>query len=85
MAKKVRNSTSQLPAVTRREYAELVVRLGSVEIQAQRNRATIDAQAQRLVQLQEQIDALKAPAVTQQLTQEIAALPLTPGTPTVES
>jgi hypothetical protein len=85
VAKRIRSGKSKLPAVTRREYAEVVVRLGSLEIQVQRNRTTIELQAQRIVELQEQIDALKAPAVAQQLTQELAAVPLAPGIPTVES
>ena len=75
---------SSRPAVSRREYAELVVRLGSVELQIQRNRAELELHAQRIAQLQELVAALKAAAVPSALASEIPPLPLPP-TPTVES
>ena len=71
------------PAVSRREYAELVVRLGSVELQIQRNRAELELHAQRIAQLQESVDALKAAALPTALANEMP-LPIPP-TPTVES
>ncbi len=87
--KSKRRARAPLPrntsSVTRREYAEVVVRLGSVELQIQRNRAIIDLQTQRIAQLLEQINELKAAVATQSLAQEIPALPLIPTTPTVES
>jgi hypothetical protein len=75
---------SSRSAVSRREYAELVVRLGSVELQAQRNRAELELHAQRIAQLQELVDALKAAAVSPALASEIPPLPIPP-MPTVES
>jgi CII-binding regulator of phage lambda lysogenization HflD len=71
-------------AVTRREYAELAVRLGSAELQMQRNRTVIDALVQRVAQLQEQVSALHANAAQQTLVAELPALPPAT-TPTVES
>jgi hypothetical protein len=55
-----------------------------VERQIQRNRATIELQAQRIGQLQEQIAAIKAAAAQQTLSNDLAVLPL-PVPPTVES
>jgi hypothetical protein len=71
--------------VTRREYAELVVRLGSVELQMQRNRAIIDLNTQRITQVLDQVNELKATAATTSLANELPALPLPVTTPTVES
>jgi hypothetical protein len=71
-------------SVTRREYAELAVRLGAVEMQMQRNRTTVEAQALRIAQLQEQVNALQASTVTQAFGTDLPALPSVP-TPTVES
>jgi hypothetical protein len=71
--------------VTRREYAELVVRLGSVELLAHRNRAVLDRQAQRIAQLEEQLRALQADALARSLPQKIPAAPASPPIPTVES
>jgi hypothetical protein len=88
-SKPKRRARATLPpvrrSVTRREYAAVVVRLGTLEIQVQRNRGTIELQAQRIGHLQEQIEVLKAAAAQQTLATEIAALPLSPTTPTVES
>jgi hypothetical protein len=70
--------------VTRREYAELAVRLGSAELQMQRNRAAIDLLAQRVAQLHEQVNALQASMVTPAFGTELPALPPAT-TPTVES
>ena len=93
MTKKLRRSAAtkrrrvSIPAtrrsVTRREYAELALRLGAVEMQMQRNRTEIERQAQRIVQLQEQVNALLAKTLTPSLGPEIALPPTT--TPTVES
>ena len=58
--------------VTRREYAEVAVRLGALEMQVQRNRGTMELQAQRIARLQEEIDALKASAARQTLATEMA-------------
>jgi hypothetical protein len=69
-------------SVTRREYAELVVRLGSVELQAQRNRATLDLQARRIAELQEQLSLLQA---AQSLAKDVPGVPVPPPIPTVES
>jgi hypothetical protein len=81
-----RGSISPRRSVTRREYAELAVRLGAIELQAQRNRAAIELQAERLTHLQEQVNALTAAAAgAQALSQEGPAAPLTPTTRTVES
>jgi hypothetical protein len=77
--------TAPRPGVTRREYAEVVVRLGSVELQIQRNRAVIDLQGQRINQLQEQLNAVGAAAASQTASAEIPALPIAVSTPTVES
>jgi hypothetical protein len=71
-------------SVTRREYAELAVRLGSAELQMQRNRTIIDGLVQRVAQLQEQVIALYASAAKQALVTDLPALPPTT-TPTVES
>jgi hypothetical protein len=59
------------------------MRLGALEMQVQRNRVIIDLQAQRIVQLQEQLDVIKTAATQQTLANEIAAL--SPTTPTIES
>ena len=63
-SKSKRRSSAATPgarqSVTRREYAELVVRLGSVELQAQRNRATLDLHAQKIAQLQQELSLAQA-------------------------
>jgi hypothetical protein len=76
--------TASRRPVTRREYAELLVRLGSVELQVRRNRADLELQARRIAQLEGQIAApnAAAPAVTRPV--EIAAL-VVPPAPPVES
>jgi hypothetical protein len=71
--------------VTRREYAEVVLRLGSVERQAQQNRAAIELQAQRIIQLQEQLNAVATAAPPHTVSAEIPELPMTMTAPTVES
>ena len=70
--------------VTRRDYAELVVRLGATELQVKRHRAAIEQQARLITQMQAQLDALKTVAAAQTLAHDLAALPL-PTPPTVES
>jgi hypothetical protein len=70
--------------VTRREYAELVVRLVATEAQTQRQRAALAVQEQRITQLQEEMDALKKATVAQAIANDIALVPL-PATPTIES
>jgi hypothetical protein len=75
---------SSRPGVSRQEYAELVVRLGSVELQAQRNRAELELHAQRIAQLQELVAALKAAALSAAVASDMPPLPIPP-TPTVES
>jgi hypothetical protein len=67
--------------VTRREYAEVVVRLGAAELQLQRTRAALETQAQRIAQLEEQVTALTSATAAQAL----ATLPVPATTPTVES
>lgn len=70
--------------VTRREYAEIVVRLAATEVQTQRQRAALELQEQRITHLQEQIDALKNTTVAQALANDISTVPL-PARPTIES
>lgn len=70
--------------VTRREYAELLLRLAATEVQTQRQRAALELQEQRITQLQEQIDALKNTTVAQAVANDLAAVPL-PVAPTIES
>ncbi|RPI57772.1 MAG: hypothetical protein EHM55_00655 [Acidobacteria bacterium] len=77
------DGASPRTGVSRREYAELVVRLGSVELQLQRSRAELEVHARRIAQLQEQLESLKA-ATPAPAIAEIAALPLPPK-PVVES
>jgi hypothetical protein len=62
----------------------LALRLGSAELQMQRNRTIIDGLVQRVAQLQDQITALHASAAKQALVTELPMLPPTT-TPTVES
>ena len=76
--------SSMRSGVSRREYAEVVVRLGSVELQAQRNRAELELHAQRIAQLQELVESLKRTSPSPALSSEIPALPIPPK-PTVES
>ena len=90
-SKPKRRSHASVPArrqaVTRREYAELVVRLGSAELQMQRNRASIDSQAQLIRQLQDQLNALAIAQSPQavSVSGDNPALPIAVATPTVES
>ena len=70
--------------VSRREYAELVLRLGSVELQVQRNRAEIELHTQRIAQLQDTMDALKIASPSSAFASDLPAL-TTPPKPTVES
>jgi hypothetical protein len=70
--------------VSRREYAELVVRLGGVELQAQRNRAELELHAARIAQFEEIFENLRKAASAATLSSDIPDLPITP-TPTVES
>jgi hypothetical protein len=70
--------------VTRREYAELVVRIGSVELQAHRNRAILDLQAKRIAQMQEELNRLHASAVQSRVA-DVAGLAMAPPAATVES
>ena len=85
-SKSKRRSSAAAPgarqSVTRREYAELVVRLGSVELQVQRNRAMLDLHAQRIAQLQEQLSL--AHAAAQPPGTDTMAVPIPP-LPIVES
>ena len=74
----------QRRSVTRREYAELVVRLAATEVQTQRQRAVLELQEQRISHLQEQIDALKTTTATQARANDLSVVPL-PVTPTIES
>jgi hypothetical protein len=69
--------------VSRREYAELVLRLGSAELQVQRNRAELELHASRIAQLHEILDHLMQAAEAAAAAKD---LPL-PGPParTVES
>jgi hypothetical protein len=76
-------SRSSRTGVSRREYAELVLRLGSVELQVQRNRAEIELHTQRIAHLQDTIEALKTTSAAV-LSTDIAALPAPP-TGTIES
>ena len=88
-SKPKRRSHASVPArrqtVTRREYAELVVRLGSAELQMQRNRASIDLQAQLIRQLQDQLSAIAIAQSPQAVSGENPVLPIAVATPTVES
>jgi hypothetical protein len=70
--------------VTRREYAELVVRLGSLELQAQRNRARLEVQGERIAQMQEQLDMLRA-SRGQSPAADIRGIAMPPPPATVES
>jgi hypothetical protein len=65
--------------VTRYEFAEVVLRLSQLETLVNRNRTDLDIQFTRIVQLQDQIDALTKlqPPAT------ISALPIQPK-PTIE-
>jgi uncharacterized coiled-coil protein SlyX len=71
-------------SITRREYAELAVRLGAAELQMQRNRAIIDGLVQRVAQLQEQVMALQASTAKPAPVTDFPIMPPTT-TPTVES
>ncbi len=75
---------SRRSSVSRREYAELVVRLGTVELQARRYRGELEAQARRIAQLQDQLDRLKPAATSAAHASDIVVLPL-PAKPIVES
>ena len=79
------NVPTQRRAVTRGEYAEVVVRLGAVELQMQRNRADIDLQAQRIAQLQEQLRAIPTALPAQTVSKEMPPLPIATTAPAVES
>ncbi len=72
------------PSVSRREYAEVVLRLGSIELQVQRNRAELELHAQRIADLQELVRSLNKATLSPALSNEIPPLPLPPK-PTVES
>jgi hypothetical protein len=74
-AKTVRSSSR---AVTRREYAELVVRLGSVELQTQRTRAELELHARRIAQLHDLVEALRLAGAASALSSEMAVLPAPP-------
>jgi hypothetical protein len=69
--------------VTRREYAELIVRLGSVELQAHRNRVTLDLQGQRIAQMQEELNLLHTS--TGRRTTDMTGIAIPPPPATVES
>jgi hypothetical protein len=58
--------------VSRREYAELVLRLGSAELQMQRNRAELELLASRVTHLQEILDNLMQVAEAAAATKEIS-------------
>jgi hypothetical protein len=75
---------SSRSGVSRREYAELVLRLGSLELQVQRNRAELELHAHRIADLQETVEALKLAAPSAALSSEIPSLPAPPK-PVVES
>jgi hypothetical protein len=70
--------------ISRREYAELVLRLSSAELQAQRNRAELDLHAARITELQGILENLMRAADAAAAASELPALPHTP-TRTVES
>ena len=65
-------------------YAEVVLRLGSVELQVQRNRAELELHAQRIAELQDLVRSLNKATLSPALSSEIPPLPL-PLKPTVES
>lgn len=79
------NVAAPRQAVTRREYAELVLRLASAELQTKKNRAAIDLQAQQIRQLQDQVNALAVALPSQPVSRDIPALPIAVVTPTIES
>ena len=78
-----RSAPRSRPAVSRREYAEVVLRLGSLELQVQRNRAELELHAQRIAELQEFVASRKT--AVSPLSSEIPPLPIPPPTSTVES
>jgi hypothetical protein len=69
--------------ISRHEYAELVLRLGSAELQVQRNRAELELHASRIAQLQEILENLMRAAEAAAAAKEIP-LSITPAR-TVES
>lgn len=79
-----RNAPSRRSGVSRREYAELVVRLGTVELQSRRYRAELETHARRIAQLQEQLERLKPAATPAAHAADIVVMPL-PSKPVVES
>ena len=76
---------SQRQAISRREYADIVARLGGIELQVRRNRSDLDQQLTRITQLQLELDALKKPQGSTLTAGEIPALPAIGTTPVVES
>lgn len=59
--KKPRQSTRQKSRaeVSRYEYAQLCVQLGTLESQVKRNRLDLDIQFRRIAQLQDELDSLR--------------------------
>ena len=69
--------------VSRKEYAEVVARLGTIELQLRRCRMDLDLQLARTAQLQLELDAVRKPT-TPAAGADVTSLPL-PVTHTVES